>query len=113
MEYSDEDDIVNVDAEDCDPHVAAQSSESEAEHSNIDVGDERKPFTYALLFHTTTHNQSTAIPFDNAGCGILWRTTDSIFAATTLVKNHHFTIRHVELHKLFFYWTYKTNSTVF
>ena len=34
VEYSDED------AEDCDPDVAAQSSESEAEHSNIDVGEE-------------------------------------------------------------------------
>ena len=40
VEYSDEDDIVQVDAEDSDPDVAAQSSESEAEHSNIDVGEE-------------------------------------------------------------------------
>ena len=40
VEYSDEDGIVQVDAEDSDPDVAAQSSESEAEHSNIDVGEE-------------------------------------------------------------------------
>ena len=40
MEYSDEDDIVQVDAEDSDPDVAEQSSKSEAEHSNIDVEEE-------------------------------------------------------------------------
>ena len=42
MEYSDEDDIVQVDSDDSDPDVAAQSSESEAEHSNIDVGEEER-----------------------------------------------------------------------
>ena len=55
MEYSDEDDIVNVDAEDCDPDVAAQSSESEAEHSNIDVGGERKSIHIRL---TISHHHT-------------------------------------------------------
>ena len=61
MEYSDEDDIVQIDAEDSDPDVAAQSSENEAEHSNIDEyrrgrGRTQRAFTYALLFNTTTHH---------------------------------------------------------
>ena len=52
VEYSDEDDIVQDDAEDSDPDVAAQSSESEAEHSNIDAGEEEherhSPMPYYL-----------------------------------------------------------------
>ena len=52
VEYSDEDDIVQVDAEGSDPDVAAQSSESEVEHSNIDVGKEEheghSPMPYYL-----------------------------------------------------------------
>ena len=60
MEYSDEDGIVQVDAEDSDPDVAAQSSESEAEHSNIDVGvEEREGYSpmpnYLTALRTIEH----------------------------------------------------------
>ena len=53
VEYSDEDDIVQVDAEDSDPDVAAQSSESEAEHSNIDVGEEERGGYSPMLYYLT------------------------------------------------------------
>ena len=53
MEYSDEDDIVQVDDEDSDPEVAAQSSESEAEHSNIDVGEEEHEGHSPMPYYVT------------------------------------------------------------
>ena len=53
MEYSDEDDIVQVDAEDSDPDIAAQSSESEAEHSNIDVGEEEHEGHSPMPYYVT------------------------------------------------------------
>ena len=53
VEYSDEDDIVQVDAEDSDPDVAAQSSESEAEHSNIDVGEEEHEGHSPIPYYVT------------------------------------------------------------
>ena len=59
VEYSDEDDIVQVGAEDSDPDVAAQSSESEAARAfgyRRERGRTRRVFTYALLCNTTTHN---------------------------------------------------------
>ena len=53
MEYSDEDDIAQVDAEDSDPDVAAQSSESEAEHLNIDVGEEEHEGHSPISYYVT------------------------------------------------------------
>ena len=53
VEYSDEDDIVQVDAEDSDPDVAAQSSESEAEHSNIDVGEKAQEGHSSMPYYLT------------------------------------------------------------
>ena len=53
MEYSDEDDIVQVYAEDSDPDVAAQSSESEAEHSNIDVREEEHEGHSPMPYYVT------------------------------------------------------------
>ena len=66
MEYSDEDNIVQVDAEDSDPDVAEQSSESEAEHSNIDVGEEEhernSPRPYYLTPPRTTERSTGRCP---------------------------------------------------
>ena len=53
MEYSDEDDIVQVDAEDSDPDVAAQSSENEEEHSNIDMGEEEHEGHSPIPYYVT------------------------------------------------------------